>query len=55
MRFAYMETKLILANFILKYRFEPGPSKEKKIQTTETFATMIPKNGVFCKVIRLEE
>lgn len=55
MRFAYMEVQLVLANIILKYRFEPGPSTEKKIQTKETFATLVPKNGVFCKITRLEE
>lgn len=55
MRFAYMELQLVLANLILKYRFEPGPSTEKIIETVETFATLIPKNGVFCKVARLED
>ncbi|KAG4079242.1 hypothetical protein HA402_006965 [Bradysia odoriphaga] len=55
MRFAYMEIELALANLILNYRFEPGPSTEKKIKTMETFATLIPQNGVFCKVTRLEQ
>ncbi|KAG4076059.1 hypothetical protein HA402_010854 [Bradysia odoriphaga] len=55
MKFAYMEAQLALAKLILKYRFEPGPSTEKKIETMETFASLIPKNGVFCKVTRIEE
>ncbi|XP_037049098.1 cytochrome P450 3A24-like isoform X1 [Bradysia coprophila] len=55
MRFAYMEAQLALAKLILEYRFEPGPSTEKKLVTVETFATLIPKNGVFCKVTRLEK
>lgn len=55
MRFAYMELQLVLANLILKYRFEPGPSTEEKIETAESFATLVPKNGVFCKITRLDE
>jgi cytochrome P450 len=55
MRFAYMEIQLALAKLILKYRFEPGPSSEKKIETAEVFASLAPKNGVFCKITRLEE
>ncbi|KAG4075516.1 hypothetical protein HA402_003341 [Bradysia odoriphaga] len=55
LRFAYMELQLTIAKLILTYRFEPGPSTEKKIITTETFATLSPKNGVFCKITRLEE
>ncbi|KAG4072232.1 hypothetical protein HA402_005954 [Bradysia odoriphaga] len=53
MRFAYMEIQLVLANLILKYRFEPGPSTEKKIETLESVLTLVPKNGVFCKVTKL--
>ncbi|KAG4065465.1 hypothetical protein HA402_002699 [Bradysia odoriphaga] len=53
MRFAYMELQLALANLILKYRFEPGPSTEKNIETVETFATLVPKNGVFCRYAKL--
>lgn len=55
MRFAYMELELVLANLILKYKFEPGPSTETKIETVEAFATISPKNGVFCKVTQLSE
>ncbi|XP_037049483.1 cytochrome P450 3A24-like [Bradysia coprophila] len=56
MRFAYMEVQLVLANLILQYRFEPGPSTEKDpIETEETFVTLLPKNGVFCRVTKIEE
>lgn len=55
MRFAYMELQLVLANLLLKYRLEPGPSTEEKIETVETFATLVPKNGVFCKITRLDK
>lgn len=55
MRFAYMELQLTLAKLILKYRFEPGPSTEKQIETVETFAALSPKNGVFCKITKLEK
>jgi len=54
MRFAYMELQLALAFMVHKYRFEPGPSTEKNITTTENFATLAPKYGVFCKVVKLE-
>lgn len=55
MRFAYMELQLTLAKLLLKFKFEPGPSTEKNIKTTETFATLIPKNGVFCRVSEVDE
>ncbi|XP_037037225.1 cytochrome P450 3A24-like [Bradysia coprophila] len=55
LRFAYMELQLTLAKLILMYRLEPGPSTEKKIETKELYATLSPKNGVFCKVTKLEE
>ncbi|KAG4075497.1 hypothetical protein HA402_003322 [Bradysia odoriphaga] len=55
LRFAYMELGLTLAKLILMYRFEAGPSTEKKIETQELYATLVPKNGVFCKVTKLEE
>lgn len=55
MRFAYMELQLVLASLILRYRFEPGPSTEKKIEIKEMFGTIAPKNGVFCKITRLDE
>lgn len=53
MRFAYMELQLTLASMILKYRFEPGPSTEQDLQLSESFATLLPTNGVFCKVLRV--
>ena len=54
LRFSYMETNLILANLLRKYRILPGPSTEHgTIETKEFFSTRIPKNGVFCKLVPL--
>jgi len=53
MRFAYAELKLVIANMLTKYRLLPGPSTETDITTWESYSTMTPKNGVFCKVERL--
>lgn len=55
MQFAFMELQLALAQLVLSYKFEPGPSTERVIETIETSVTLIPKNGVYCKVIKIEQ
>lgn len=46
---------MTLAKMILRYRFEPGPSTEDILELSESFATLMPTNGVFCKVVRVEQ
>ena len=53
MRFAYAELKLVVASLVLNYKFVPGPSTESNIKVVESMAALMPKNGVFCKVIKL--
>ncbi|KAI1300129.1 Thromboxane-A synthase [Halotydeus destructor] len=52
MRFAVLQIKLAMAEFLLKYRFERGPTSEGlHLELAETFAVSTPKNGVKVKLV----
>jgi hypothetical protein len=54
MRFALLEAKLALAQLLLKYRLEPGPSSELGDITVDyKVIGMTPKKGVFLRAIPL--
>lgn len=55
MQFALMSLQLSVAKLVLTYRLEPGPSTEKIVETMETAVFLEPKNGIWCKVIKIEE
>ena len=49
--FAYNELMILVSQIVMRSRLEPGPSTEiGQIQTKETVSTLVPKNGVFCKI-----
>ncbi|KAJ6641019.1 Cytochrome P450 3A24 [Pseudolycoriella hygida] len=52
--FALVELQLILAHLILRYRFEPTAQTSERIEITESNITIYPKNGVNCKVVKIE-
>lgn len=49
-----MVLELTVANLVVNYSFEPGPTTEKNIEVIESSIALTPKNGVFCKAIRVE-
>lgn len=55
MRFALLETKLVLSRLLFAYRLEPGPRTEiGDIERSFKPITMTPKNGVFVKAIPIQ-
>ncbi|XP_054156810.1 cytochrome P450 3A11-like, partial [Oppia nitens] len=54
LRLAYFEMKLCLAKLLINYRLEPGPRTELGDIVRETkLISMVPKNGVFVKIVKI--
>ncbi|KAI1300126.1 Thromboxane-A synthase [Halotydeus destructor] len=54
MRFAVLQIKLAMAEFLLKYKFERGPTSEGfQLEQNEEFAISAPKYGVKVKLVRV--
>ncbi|KAI1285102.1 Cytochrome P450 6B1 [Halotydeus destructor] len=54
MRFAILQIKLVMAELLLRYRFQLGPSSEiGDLKLDEQFIVSVPKQGVRVKLARL--